>query len=156
MRRFHTLVSALALVAMGPSVTAAQSPVPARAAPTASPSTGSQDYIYPTGAGLLFFYVRSDKVADFETIVTRLAQAFDASSDDTRRRQAASWQVFRSQEQVAGTPVFVFLFNPVVAGADYDPVKILAEAAPSETPALYDQLKAAIIRVERMGLTKLR
>jgi hypothetical protein len=52
--------------------------------------------------------------------------------------------------------VFVFLFNPVVAGADYDPVKMLAESVPGDTPALYDRLKAAVIRVERMSLTKLR
>ena len=155
MRLFRTLVIALTLLATGRTVAAAQSPtpVPARAE---GRSAASQDYVYPAGSGLLFFYVRAEKAADFEAIVARLGQAFDASTDDTRRRQAASWQVFRSREQVGGTPVFVFLFNPVVPGADYDPVKILAEGVPSETLALYDQLKAAVIRVERMGLTKLR
>ena len=147
----------LALVALAqlpiasvPSHAAAQT-----AAPTAA-SPASQDYVYPSGSGLLFFYVRPERVSDFEAVVTRLSQVIEASADDTRRRQGGSWQAFRSREQVGGAAVFIFFFNPVVAGADYDPVKMLAESVPADTPALYDQLKAAVIRVERMSLTKLR
>ena len=43
-----------------------------------------------------------------------------------------------------------------MAGADYDPVKLLTEALPAEVQALYTRLKDSIVRVERMGLVKLR
>ena len=147
------LISAflIALVLACPRVTAA---TPQSAAASAVRSV-SQEYLFPPGSGLLFFYVRRDKTADFDAIVARLSQALTASTDPARRQQAASWQAFRSIEQVAESAVYVFLFNPVVSGADYDPVKMLAEAMPAETPALYEQLKGAVIRVERMALARM-
>jgi hypothetical protein len=50
----------------------------------------------------------------------------------------------------------VFLLDPVVPGADYDPVRILSESLPAEVQPLYERLKSAVIRVERMGLSKIR
>ena len=57
---------------------------------------------------------------------------------------------------VKESAIYVFSFDPAVPGADYDPVKLLAEAVPGEAQALYEKLKAAIVRVERMGLARLR
>jgi hypothetical protein len=57
---------------------------------------------------------------------------------------------------VKDNAIYVFSFDPAVPGADYDPVKLLAEAVPSEALALYEKLKTAIVRVERMGLARLR
>ncbi len=50
----------------------------------------------------------------------------------------------------------MFVFDPALPGADYDPVKLLGEAVPTEAQGLYERLKASIVRVERMGLAKLR
>ena len=52
--------------------------------------------------------------------------------------------------------IYVFVFEPAVVDADYDPVKILSALQPAEIQPLYDKLRDATIRVERMGLTKLR
>jgi hypothetical protein len=114
------------------------------------------DYVFPPGAGLLFFYVHPDKAVDFEAIVTRLAQVLDLSADPVRREQAASWRVFRSLERSDEHALYLFYFDPVVSGADYDPIKMLTEAVPTEVPTLYSRLKEAVIRVERMALGKLR
>ena len=88
--------------------------------------------------------------------MARLSESLDGAQDATRRQQAASWRMFRSAESVKESAIYVFSFDPAVPGADYDPVKMLAEAVPSEAQALYEKLKAAIVRVERMGLARLR
>ena len=45
---------------------------------------------------------------------------------------------------------------PAVSGADYDPIKVLSEDAPAELSGLFERMRADIVRVERMGLNKLR
>ena len=144
------VVLALVAIVAGPAPATAQAAAPAPASPA------SQDYVYPAGSGLLFFYVHPERASDFEVLVGKLSDVLAASTDDTRRRQAASWQAFRSREPVGGSSVFVFLFNPVVAGADYDPVKVLSEKQPIDIQPLYEKLRESTIRVERMGLIKLR
>jgi len=125
-------------------------------APPARPAVTAPNYTFDSTVALLLFYVRPDKVADFEAVVGRLAQALDASTDPARRQQAAAWRMLRSSEPARDAVVYVFLLDPVVPNADYDPVRILSESLPTEVQPLYDKLKASVIRVERMALTKLR
>ncbi len=120
------------------------------------PSAAGTDYKFPSGAGLLFFYVKPDKTADFEAIVARLGDVLDKSDDPVRKQQAASWRVLRSVEATGDSAIYVFVFIPAVPGADYDPIKVLSEAMPTEVQALYERLREDVIRVERMGLAKIR
>jgi hypothetical protein len=135
-------------------------PVPSPAAaptrPAGSNAAPAQDYAFPSGAGLLFFYVHPDKTTDFEAVIGRLSELLERSDDPIRKAQAASWKIFRSLESTGPSVIYIFFFDPAVAGADYDPVKVLGEAPASEVQALYARLKAAIIRVERMGLSTIR
>lgn len=131
-------------------------PAAAQAIAPARPAVAAPDYTFETGTALLLFYVRPDKTADFEAVVSRLAQALDASTDPVRRQQAAAWRMMRSAEPGRDAVVYVFLLDPVVPSADYDPVRVLSESLPAEVQPLYDKLKASVIRVERMGLTKMR
>jgi hypothetical protein len=143
------LVSSCLVAALLPAAPAAQRSGPSRPA-------AAEAYIFPPGVGVLFFYVKPDRIAEFEAVVKRLGEALEASPEAARRQQAASWRVLRSLEPSSDTPLYLFLFDPVVAGADYDPVRILAEAAPAELQALYEQLKDAVVRVERMSLDRVR
>ena len=150
MRRFVPPVIACTLIGLSAASAAqAQDPPPGAGAT-------AQAYTFATGAGLLFFYVRPDRTTDFEAVVARLSESLDGAQDAVRRQQAASWRMFRSAETVKESAIYVFSFDPAVPGADYDPVKLLAETIPSEAQALYEKLKAAIVRVERMGLARLR
>jgi hypothetical protein len=114
------------------------------------------EYVFPTGAGVLFFHVRPDRASDFEDVVKRIGSALDRATDPVRRQQAASWHIYRSAEAPRDAVIYLFFFDPAVQGADYDPVRVLSEDAPAELSALFDRLRASIIRVERMGLSKLR
>jgi hypothetical protein len=130
-------------------------PAPASPAPAPASAPGS-DYIFTGGAGVLFFYVRPDRTADFEGVIGQLGAALDASVDPTRRQQAAAWRIFRSAEPPRDAVIYIFAFDPAVAGADYDPIKILGEASPTTVQRQFELLKASVIRVERMGLARLR
>jgi hypothetical protein len=118
--------------------------------------TASQEYVFPSNAGILFFHVRPDRAQDFEAVVARLAEALDRSTDPVRRQQAASWRIYKSLETPREGVLYLFFFDPAVLGADYDPIKVLGEDAPAEIGALYERLRADVLRVERMALTKMR
>jgi hypothetical protein len=125
---------------------------------TASPrgsSPASTPYTFESGAGVLFFYVKPDKGAEFEAVVARIRHVLDSSRDPTRRQQADGWRIYKSVEATAH-PMFVFVFDPAIAAVDYDPIKMLGEALPQEVQGLYAQLKDAVVKVERLAMTKVR
>jgi hypothetical protein len=133
----------------------AQTPPPATGLPT-TPPIAQADYRFPSGAGLLFFYVKPDKTADFEAIVARLGDVLDKTDDPVRKQQAANWHILRSVEVTPDAAIYVFMFVPAVPNADYDPIKVLGEALPTELQGIYERLRDAVVRVERMGLAKIR
>lgn len=145
----QALATALLTVSTTVLVSAQGAPAPA------GPATVG-DYIFRAPTGLLIFHVRPDHVENFEAVMTRLAQGLDGATDDVRRQQRTGWRVFRSEDAPAGTAVYVVMVDPVVPGADYDPVRMMAELLPGESQPLFERLKAAVIRVERMGLARLR
>ena len=61
-----------------------------------------QNYTFPSGAGMLFFYVKPDRTADFEAVVTRLGETLDRAEDPIRRQQAAGWRILRCHPFSAG------------------------------------------------------
>ena len=122
----------------------------------AAPAAGSQAYAFPSGAGLLLFYVRPDRTADFDSVLKRMAEVLDKADTPPRKQQAAGWRMFKSVEAPKDSVIYVFVLDPVVAGSDYDPVKVLSEGLPTEAHALYESLKSATLRIERMGLAKIR
>jgi hypothetical protein len=150
----RAVLAAAVITVMGMDMRAASPQAPSSGAQTAP--TSSKDYVFSTGAGMLFFYVKPDKSVEFEAVVTRLSEALDKTADPVRKQQAAGWRILKSVELQTDSPVYVFVFDPAVVGADYDPVKVLSDGAPADLQALYGQLKDATIRVERMALAKLR
>ena len=142
----RSIVYAVAAIVAAGIVSHAQAP----------PRPAAQEYVFPTGAGVLFFHVRPERAQDFEAIVKRIAESLDRSTDPVRRQQAAHWRIYRSAEAPRDAVIYLFFFDPAVSGADYDPIKVLSEDAPAELSGLFERLRADIVRVERMGLNKLR
>ncbi|MGE3841243.1 MAG: hypothetical protein AB7I50_06620 [Vicinamibacterales bacterium] len=88
--------------------------------------------------------IRADRVADFEFIIARLREALAKSTDPVRQAQGKSLRVFRAMEPgPANSVLFVFVIDPPVKGADYTVSRMLAEAFPSETEALWAKLRDA-------------
>jgi hypothetical protein len=148
----RSAVTALAvLIGLGAASPRAAVQTPASAAAAA---TVVSDYRFGAGTGLLVFHVHRDRTADFEAVMQRVAEGLRGTSDPTRRDQAAGWRVFRARD-TSDAAIYVVLVDPVVRDADYDPVKMLTELAPAEASALYERLRNAVARVERLDLDRL-
>jgi len=102
------------------------------ARPPAGQAPAPQNYAFPSGAGMLFFYVKPEKTADFEAVTARLGDALDRAEDPVRKQQATSWHILKSIDMTKDAAIYVFVFDPAVAGADYDPVKVLSEKQPPD------------------------
>jgi hypothetical protein len=148
--------SAIAQVVAPPPPPPAPVTQPAKpAAPAVTPGV-PVDYVFPSGAGLLIFHVDPLKVADFDAILARIKDALSKADTATRKVQAANWLIYKSAEKPAESVVYLFLFDPAVANADYNPLLVLAEILPAEVQNIYERMKTAVLRIERMGLTKIR
>jgi hypothetical protein len=104
-------------------------------APPAQTPTQSRTFTAP--AGLLFNTVRPERVADFEKVLAYLQAAFEKSTDERVRAQAAGWRIFKATENVQGSAIYVYLFDPTVVGADYSIGKILADAYPEQAEQIW-------------------
>lgn len=133
-----------------------QTPPPAQQQP-AQPAQPAEPAIgFTSDAGMMFNVIRATSTADFEMVLGRLREALQKSEDPARKQQAASWKVYKSTDPSPdGNVLYIFLFDNAVKGVDYDPVKILSEAFPTEVNALYEKLKGAYANLNKAGLTKL-
>src|SRR5262245_21781832 len=92
MGRLSSMVALSVILAVTPVAAGPQQGAPPRSAPA------PQEYVFPSGAGVLFFHVRPDRTQDFEAVVTRLGEVLDRSIDPVRRQQSLGWRVFKSVE----------------------------------------------------------
>jgi len=130
-----------------PATPPAQQPAPAQ--PT-EPAIG-----FTTDAGMMFNFIKGTATADFEMVLGRLKEALHKSENPARKQQAAAWKVYKSTDPSPdGNVMYIFIFDQTVKGADYDPVKILSEAFPTEVNALYEKLKAAYATLNKAGLVR--
>lgn len=122
---------------------------PAQEAP-AEPAIG-----FTSDAGMMFNVIKPASTADFEMVLGRLREALQKSENPARKQQAASWKVYKSTDPSPdGNVLYIFMFDQAVKGVDYDPVKILSEAFPTEVNDLYEKLKGAYANLNKAGLTK--
>ena len=161
----------LALVFGGGSVYAQQ---PGTAAPaqtpqgaqTAQPDQAGQQAqsgqqpantrVFASDAGLVLNFIKPDKAADFEQIVTMLRDALNKSDKPERKQQAASWKVFRALEPGAnGSVLYVFQIDPAVKGADYTVSTILAEGFPDQVQDLFKRYADAYVAGQNVVNLKL-
>ncbi|MEX2270198.1 MAG: hypothetical protein WD690_01915 [Vicinamibacterales bacterium] len=169
----RVLVGALALaVAFGSAPFAAaqqqqqqQTPPPAQQ-PPAPPAQPAEPAIgFTSGSGMVFNVIKAANTADFEMVLGRLREALQKSENPARRQQAAAWKVYKSADPPQPTEcpdgtqcpaiMYIFVFEKAIPGVDYDPVKILSEAFPTEVTALYEKLKLAYVTLNKAGMTML-
>ena len=119
------------------------------AEPGAEQPTDELDPEQPGGtfaapAGLILSYIKSDKGADFERVMSRLGAALASSEDEQWRQRVSGWRLYRAQEPGPdGEVLYVWLIDPVVAGTDYAVPELLGEALPDESQSLFDAFSEA-------------
>ena len=107
----------------------AQQP-PAAPAQQAQPVSNAR--VFPNDAGMVLNFIKPDKVADFELVMTKLKEALQKSENPQRKQQAAGWKVFKSPDPAGANVLYVYIIDPSVKGADYQVSNIIAEAFPAE------------------------
>jgi hypothetical protein len=101
--------------------------------------------MFTSDAGMVLNFVKADKTADFEAVMSKLKEALQKSEKRDRKQQAVSWKIFKSPEPaVGGSVLYVFVIDPTVKGADYTVSNILAEAFPTDqVNSIYKQYAEA-------------
>ena len=102
----------------------------AQAAPAPQAQPVSNQRLFPNDGGMVLNFIKPDKVADFEMVITKLKEALAKSDKPERKQQAAGWKVFKSPDPAGANVLFVFIVDPAVKGADYQISNIIAEAFP--------------------------
>ena len=168
-RPFVTLTCAL-LMTLAPVALFAQDP-PTQQPPTQQPPTQQpptepalpeqpkEPRLTFTGdAGILLFTIKGDQVATFEELVTKVRAALANSEDPVRKQQLEGWKVYKASEPAAeGNALYVLMVDPVVKGAEYDPVMLVVEALGKEyaTPENQEMVKKFVdvfANVNRLNL----
>lgn len=168
-KRVIVSLFSVSLLALSAATTAAQQQTaPPPTTPPAQQQPAAQQPPEPaigftSGAGMVFNVIKASSTADFEMVLGRLREALLKSENPARKQQAASWKVYKSADpaqtaQAAdGTThpavMYIFVFEKAVPGVDYDPVRILSEAFPTEVNALYEKLKTAYVTLNKASMT---
>jgi hypothetical protein len=93
--------------------------------------------------------------------VTKVKDSLMNSQDPVRKQQLTGWQVYRAAEPAAGgNALYVLHVDPVVKGAEYDPVMLVVEALGKDyaTPENQEMVKRFVdvfANVNRLNLTPL-
>ena len=124
------LIFAVTLVAVPVGMRAAETPqAPALA--------------FKADAGMVFYQIKPTGTKAFEEVMAKVKEALAKSEDPTRRKQAASWRLFKAEEPMNSNVLYIFFMDPAVRGADYDFAKMLSEGF-KDDPALVQDLWAKL------------
>ena len=104
-------------------------------------------------AAMIINYVQSGSGSGFEALTRRMVEALAASEDAEHRALAAGWTMYRVSEPPGpnNNAVYVWLFDPVVADANYAVAQLLNQVFPEEVQSLYE----SYMRFFGMGQTPL-
>lgn len=102
---------------------------------------------FPTGAGILFHQIKSDRTEDFEWMMQRLHEALTKSEDPKHQSMAGSMRVFKNTDPLpTGNIMYVVLVNPAVADGDYSMTSLLNlvyKTFPEEQQEIYKRVSGA-------------
>jgi hypothetical protein len=140
--RLAVLVLAVACVLGAASYSFAQAaptPAPAQAAAPAKPTLE-----FKNDAGLILFYIKPDKTADFEDMMTKCKDGLAKMDAPEAKQQAASIKVYKAPV-AAGAPfaMYVLVSDPAVKNVEYWFLSILYKVYPADSQALYQKWQDA-------------
>ena len=120
-----TFALAAALVpaaALAQATTTTPPPPAGQAAPAApaAPAATEPKVPFTTPAGMLLVSVKSDKIADFEEMVSKLKAGFAKTTDETLKKQGAGFKVYKASEANGGNTLYVVLVEPAVPASEYE------------------------------------
>lgn len=153
LKLFVTGVATAAMMFVGASITAAQTPPatpPTTQAPAAATPAEPAKVVFPLpqkcqecNVALVTMFIKPDKTADFESVLNKVKESLAKSENPQRKEQAAGWVVFKGADMVQGNAVYIMRIDPIVKGAEYDFMRIIAEVFPVEVQEIFVKYKDA-------------
>ena len=123
MRSFVTSVFVLAVV-LAPAASfaqaTAQQPPAGQQPAAAAPAPAAPKVPFDTPAGILLVQIKPDKTADFEEMVGKLKAGFAKTTDETLKKQAAGFKVYKSSEPFGPNRLYVVMLEPTVPASEYE------------------------------------
>jgi hypothetical protein len=126
--RLAVLVLAVAFVLGGVSFAVAQEQ-PAK--PTVA---------FSSDAGMIIFYIKPDKTADFEQLMAKLKEGLGKLDAPEAKQQLASLKLFKNKvAEGAPVAIYVLIADPAVKSVEYWFLPVLYKTFPTEAKALFDK-----------------
>jgi hypothetical protein len=127
-----SLALAVALVpaaafAQATTTTGQQPPAGGQQPAAAAPAPAEPKIPFTTPAGILLVTIKPDKTAVFEEMITKLKAGFGKTTDETLKKQAAGFKVYKSSDAMGGNALYVVLVDPAVPVSEYDLFQMLAK-----------------------------
>ena len=96
--------------------------------------------VFQNDAGLIIFYVKPEKTADFEDLMTKLKDGLAKSEAPEAKQMLAGMKLFKAPV-VAGATVasYVLFADPIVKNTEYRLLSLLYKAYPADAQALYQK-----------------
>ena len=95
-------------------------------------------------AGLIVFFVKADKTADFEDLMAKLKDGLAKMDAPEAKQQLASIKLYKNPVgEKDTTAVYVLFADPVVKNVEYWFLPILYKAYPNDAQALYQKWQDA-------------
>jgi hypothetical protein len=102
----------------------------------------------------VYFQIAPEQSADFELVLKKMKESLVASTKPERQQQNGTLKVIKLNDQQQGNWMYVFILDPVVKGASYDPFKILGESMPAaDVSQLYEKVLPGLKGISRAGFT---
>jgi hypothetical protein len=94
--------------------------------------------VFNNDAGLIIFYVKPDKTADFEDLMTKLKDGLAKMDAPEAKQMLAGMKLFKTPVAAGATVASYVLFaDPIVKNTEYWLLSLLYKAYPTEAQALY-------------------
>ena len=104
---------------------------------------------------LMIVLIKPDKTADFEAVIAKYQEALGKSDKPVRKEQLAGMKVFKSPTPMGGNAAYVFSFDPILKGEEYDITKVVAEVFPVEVLEIYEKYKNSFVGRQIIPLNRL-
>ena len=94
--------------------------------------------VFQNDAGLIIFYVKPDKTADFEDLMTKLKDGLAKMEAPEAKQMLAGMKLFKTPVAAGATVAsYVLIADPIVKNTEYRLLSLLYKAYPTEAQALY-------------------
>lgn len=102
------------------------------------PAEAKPTLAFQGDAGVVMFYVKPDKTADFEELMTKFKDGLSRLDAPEAKQQAAGLKLFKAPAS-ATVAVYVLVADPVVKGFEYWFLSVLYKTFPAEGQALFQK-----------------